>query len=159
MKRRIGVRSIPALLKVGLIWKRAAYLLTGLYGYLPARTWRLGAENETRRLHAECVAWLTQEQWKDPRDGFDYGSAVLSLALPPGLYLAGEGDRDLGYPADVQRFIGDCAHTGGRLMVVGKTHGNRHDYDHVSLVTHPDAQNDHFTAIVEFLSTHSHSPG
>lgn len=152
-KRVMTAQTRESFLKVKVFWNRVAFLLTSVAGYLPAKALGIAPENETRRSHAESIPWLTGKPWIDPHDNFDYGNAIKAIELPPGLYIAGEGDRDLGFPPDVQSFIEECQHQSGQLLRVGRKHGNLHDYNHVTIVAHPDAEKDHYPKIIEFMQS------
>ena len=39
-----------------------------------------------------------------------------------------------------------------RVHLLARRTGYRHDYDHVSLLTHPDAVHDHFPLVLEWLA-------
>ena len=70
--------------------------------------------------------------------------------LPPAWFLAAPRDPCLGHPDDVRRLAQEAA-PGSRVTVLGKANGNLQDYDHVSMLTHPDAERDHFPAVRGWL--------
>ena len=37
------------------------------------------------------------------------------------------------------------------FKVIGKKQGFLHDYDHINLLTHPDAPKDHFPFVLNFI--------
>lgn len=151
-KRRATVQTAEARLKIRLFWEALCYGLTALYGYLPARAWRIGADDETRRSHAASATWTRPDAaFLDPDDGFDYARALATFSLPPGLYLTGDGDLALGHRTDVEHFRQESLHRNSRLHRLGCARGHRHDYGHIDMLTHPDAVTDHFPLVLEFL--------
>jgi hypothetical protein len=38
-----------------------------------------------------------------------------------------------------------------KFYLAGKSNGNQHDYDHITLLTHPDAPKDHFNEVIEWM--------
>jgi predicted alpha/beta hydrolase len=148
-KRSVRVWNPQRLLRIDLIWHLAGSLAVRKYGYLPARRLGWGSDDESALSHAESRAWVKPSPWIDPRDSFDYGSAIRKLKLPPILSITGANDRSLGHPDDALRFIEEIG--SGLFRVIGKKQGNLHDYDHISLLTHPDAREDHFRMVLGWM--------
>jgi hypothetical protein len=68
------------------------------------------------------------------------------------LYLTGKNDRVLGHPTDVQLLMNETGiNQPKEFRIIGKNEGHLHDYDHISLLTHPDAVKDHFPFVLEWL--------
>jgi pimeloyl-ACP methyl ester carboxylesterase len=153
VKRRILVRNLARLVMIDLGWRGIHRLAAALVGYLPARRLGFGSDNETRRSHAQCRAWVRDGPWIDPADGFDYGSALRAVSLPRCLYLAAVRDRCLGNPNDVQAFIAESGAHHHHFRLLARANGNLHDYDHISMLTHPDAERDHFPLVSTWIST------
>jgi len=119
-KRRAEALTGEVRLKIRFFWERLAYLLTALYGYLPARRWRVGSDDETRLSHRSSARWTRPgSPFIDPEDGLDYGVALQTRSLPRGLYLIGANDQGLGHPDDVARFREECHHTQSRIYLLG----------------------------------------
>ncbi len=150
-KRRIGIFSLTKFLKVDLVWNHFSKLLVKKYGYLPAKKFNIGSDNESRRSHSETHHWVVAKKWLDWHDNFDYGKALQEKELPPALYLTGANDKELGNPADVRELMLETKSANAKMQVVGKKEGYLHDYDHINLLTHPDAPKDHFREIIEWL--------
>ncbi|MCM2678884.1 alpha/beta fold hydrolase [Echinimonas agarilytica] len=141
-------------LYVNLVWNRICPWLTKRYGFLPAQRFKLGMDNETTQSLLDNVKWVNGQPWKD-RDGFCYQSAARKTAWPATWFLAGKADHVLGNPADVKAFLKDsCNHT-AKFTLLSKKNGNRHDYDHTSLLVHPDAMADHLPEFAQWLSRHN----
>ena len=150
-KRTVRVRNLQRLLKVELVWNRFCPLACRLWGYLPARQMGIGSDSETVDSYRQSAQWVRSDRWVDGGDGFDYGTAVRRVALPPIWYLAAANDRALGHPDDVRRFMESAGEQQCRYTVLSRRNGNRHDYDHIDMLTHPDALVDHFPQVVAWL--------
>lgn len=153
-KRSIHVRNWSKFLQVDLFWNRLARLIIRVAGYLPARTLRIGIDNESDKSHAQCMHWARVAPWIDSDDAFDYAAAASSVSLPPTLYLAAADDPCLGHRDDVRRFRDESGRHRSRLHLLGRETGYLHDYDHASMLTHPDAVTDHFPLVAEWLAGH-----
>ena len=150
-KRRVAAVNRTRLARIDFIWGLLCSIAGLVCGYLPAKKMRIGSDNEPRMSHLGCVRWVYRKRWVDPVDGFDYGEAAKTASLPPVLYLAAVNDRCLGHPADVKRTMDESCQDNAAYRVLGKEYGNLHDYDHVSMLTHPDAVRDHFPIVLQWL--------
>lgn len=150
-KRRIKVFNLHRLYTVDFGWCFLAPIIAGFAGYLPAKKIGMGSDDETRNSLAQSIRWVTEENWIDD-DGFDYKQAIAQASLPPILYLAGARDYCLGNPKDVRDFMLESRADNAAFRVLSKANGNLHDYDHINILTHVDAQRDHFPMIVEWLN-------
>jgi len=152
-KRSIHVRNLTKFIQVDLFWNRLARLIIRAVGYLPARALRLGPDNESEKSHRQCVRWAQVSPWVDSDDGFDYGAAADGeVSLPPTLYLSAALDPCLGHREDVRRFRDESGRHRSRLHLLARETGYLHDYDHASVLTHPDAVTDHFPLVVQWMS-------
>ncbi len=150
-KRIIRARTWERTLKLDFFWHHVARALLKVHGYVPARAFGVGSDNETARSHQDIARWMEPGQWVDPADGYDYGKSVVSTRLPPMLFLTGSKDLSLGHPRDAQALIQELGQQQVELRVLGTAQGNLHDYGHVDLLTHPDAARDHFPEVARFL--------
>lgn len=153
-KRRVRVQNPSKWLYIDLIWKGLAPLARHLCGYLPARSLRWGSDDEYAASHAESVAWVRETAWRDPEDDFDYVAALAQGGLPPTLHLTGHRDRALGHPRDVARFVEDCGPHRHALRVLGRENGQRRDYGHLDMLTHPDAVEDVYPQALAWCQAH-----
>jgi predicted alpha/beta hydrolase len=153
-KRTIRVWNIQRILKVGLVWNGICPFACRLAGYLPARQLRIGSDSETAKSYRQSAAWVRDDAWIDSDDDFDYGAAVKTISLPPTWHIAAQNDRALGHPRDVRAFMESTGRQECRYTLLSRTNGNRHDYDHISMLTHPDAVSDHFPRVLEWLQQH-----
>jgi predicted alpha/beta hydrolase len=150
-KRVITVRGLKKRLQIDLVWNRLAPLLCRWYGYLPARQWRFGADNEPAQYLLDTIGWIRGEPFVDPADGFDYAAACQKVSWPASWHFAAVNDNLLGHPLDVQAFLAETGLNSGLYSLLGKAQGQKHDYDHISMLTHPKATKDHFSALESWL--------
>ncbi|WP_174875335.1 alpha/beta hydrolase family protein [Vogesella oryzae] len=151
-KRSVHVRNWRKRLEVDLMWNIVGRLLCRTLGYLPARRIGLGADDETDKSHRQSKQWAQVAPWVDSDDGFDYAAAARQHRLPPALYFAAQNDPCRGHPEDVRRFRDESGNHLSRLRLLARHKGHRHDYDHLSLLTHPDAPFDHFPLVLHWLA-------
>ncbi len=154
-KRSVQVKNLDRFLMIDLGWRWLFTLVVGVIGYLPADKLKIGSDNETVKSHNHSKQWVKAGPWIDPDDGFDYASAIKQIKLPPAWYIAAEGDRFLGHPQDVQRFIVEAGDQDYRYTVLSRKNGNLHDYGHINMLTHPDAALDHFPKVAAWLAKDS----
>lgn len=150
-KRSVSVQGPERWLKVDLVWNRLAPWLARRHGFFAARRYRVGADDEPLGYLEESIPWVKGEAWHDPRDGFDYHAAAGKVAWPPLWMIAAQADRVLGHPTDVQRFQQEMQ-ADGRFTLLGRGNGQRLDYDHINMLTAPQAQDDHFPELLSWLS-------
>jgi hypothetical protein len=129
-------------------------MIVSLKGFVDAKRFRIGPENETGKSRKQTYDWVIHEEWKG-EDGFDYAQALRSLRLPPLLFIAGKKDEVLGHQDDVQKLIEEIGSQPAEFYLAAKSNGNLHDYDHITMLTHPDAPDDHFQYVTQWLKQHS----
>lgn len=155
VKRSVRAQNREKWLKIDGFWLQAAFALIKLYGYLPARELKIGSDNESRKSHLQSVQWVRPSAWRDSDDGFDYAKVFnqteVQRRLPPSLWLAGKHDYSLGHPDDVKRFMQECACQDADYWLLAKSQGFAHDYGHINMLTHPDAEQDHFPRVLAWL--------
>ncbi|MFA0962217.1 alpha/beta fold hydrolase [Roseivirga sp. BDSF3-8] len=153
-KRQIKIFSWKKFFHVDILYTIGAALVKRWYGYLPARKMKFGSDNESSKLHRETRRWV-QGPWVDFDDGFDYTAAIRKVSLPPIMHIAAINDEYLGHPHDVRRLVEEVGPHPHEFMLLSRDNGNRHDYDHINMLTHPDAAHDHFPEVEEWLRRHS----
>ncbi|WP_372625691.1 alpha/beta fold hydrolase [Arsukibacterium sp.] len=150
-KRVISVRSLERKIKIDWVWNRFAPWLGKKYGYVPARQWRLGADNEPTAFLSDTINWIKGAPFADITDGFDYARAGQQTPWPPSWHFAAVNDTLLGHPADVQHFMQETGQQQSKYTLLGRAQGHLQDYDHISMLTHPSASEDHFKQINQWL--------
>jgi predicted alpha/beta hydrolase len=149
-KRVISVQGLERKLKIDLIWNTVGPWLSKKYGYFPARKWRFGADDEPEQFLQDTVHWIKGGAFTDLTDQFDYAGSSKTTVWPPVWHFAAQNDRLLGHPQDVQAFIAETAPQ-ARFTLLGKANGYKQDYDHISMLTHPAAESDHFAQLRDWL--------
>jgi pimeloyl-ACP methyl ester carboxylesterase len=149
-KRGVSVHNPERWLKVDLIWNRLAPWLARRRGFLAARTLKIGADDEPLRYLQETIPWVKCGPWQDPHDGFAYDEAAARVNWPPLWMISAKADKVLGHPTDVRRFSDEMGSV-TRHTRLGRDNGNRLDYDHINMLTAPQAQEDHFPQILDWL--------
>jgi pimeloyl-ACP methyl ester carboxylesterase len=150
-KRRISQVSFSKRIKIDWVWNRLAPWLCRRYGFLPAKQWRLGADNEPAQFLLDTVQWIQQLSFVDPTDQFDYAAAARHCAWPNSWFFAAVNDKVLGHPADVQLFMAETQQQDARFTMLGRAYGDTIDFDHISMLTHPAAKTGHFQRLSEWL--------
>jgi pimeloyl-ACP methyl ester carboxylesterase len=152
-KRMVTVKSLEKLFKVNIVWNNLAPKLARKDGFLDAKKHNIGSDNETKQSLADSVAWVKKSQWHDPHDGFDYFQAAKSIAWPPTWHLTGSKDKVLGHARDVNVFINEY-NPKAKFTLLSKSAGNMQNYDHINILTHPSAVEDHFPQLANWLKEH-----
>ena len=149
-KRVISIQSLERYLKINLIWNTIAPWLSKRCGYFPARKLRLGADDEPSQFLQDTVHWIKGEPFVDLSDNFNYVKVSQQLQWPPVLHFAAKNDRLLGHPNDVKAFIAETTHQ-ANFRLLATDNGSQHNYDHISMLTHPLAVTDHFIELRDWL--------
>ncbi len=150
-KRSIYRTSLRKRWTVDLLWNRIAPLLARKKGYIDAVKYKFGADNETLPFLQQSVQWVKQQPWQDPLDSFDYHQAAQKLPWPRTWHITGISDHLLGHQEDVKAFIEE-SNQAAEFSLLSKAAGNALDYDHIDILTHPHALDDHFPAVVDWLT-------
>jgi pimeloyl-ACP methyl ester carboxylesterase len=154
-KRVITANTLEVLFKIDLFWKYCAPVLMKMHGFLDAKRLRFGADNETQQSLNDSLAWMQPGKWQDQMDNFDYHKAANELTWPPTWHFTGIKDHALGHQQDVQLFIDECGNKDAKFSVLSLNAGNKLDYDHINILTHPHAVTDHFPKLSQWLKNHS----
>jgi pimeloyl-ACP methyl ester carboxylesterase len=152
-KRVISVQSIERKMKIDWLWNRFAPWLGRKYGYIPAKKWHFGADDEPTEFLLDTVNWINGAPFTDLTDGFDYAAASQQVNWPPSWHFAAINDRILGNPADVQQFIQETCQQQAKYTILGRQYGHLQDYNHISMLTSSSANNDHFVQISDWLAS------
>lgn len=153
-KRSITIGGFEKLLKVDLFYNRIAPILAKRKGFFDAIKYKFGADNETKQSLAHSIQWVNKGPWHDPLDGFDYQTAAGDIVWPPTWHITGINDSILGNQVDVKYFIEESKNSLARFSLLSKRNGNAIDYGHIDILTSPEARNDHFPVISDWLTQH-----
>jgi len=151
VKRRITIFSFQKLWIIDIMWRRVAKLFVMRYGYLPAKRFSFGSDSETKRAYYETDPWVKKNGKWIGLDGFDYIEKLKNINLPPILSITGENDTVVGHEKDCKLLLEEINAKNYEFKKLGKQFGNAEDYDHVSILTSKNAEEDHFKMIVNWL--------
>lgn len=153
-KRRISIFSVKKLLLANGVYGFLFPVIGKLKGFVDVKMLLSRSDNESVKTNRQTWDWVRKKDWIE-EDGFNYRQALNKVMLPPVYYLAGAADDVLGHPKDVQALIKETGiHQMSRFSLLSKQHGNLHNYDHISLLTHPDAVRDHFQEVLTWMKQH-----
>lgn len=146
-KRRIRVQNPEKWFKIDLIWALAAPAIARGKGFFPARSLKIGADDESPSLLRDTLEWIRNDQWTDAGDGFDYTAAIPTVQWPRMKYATGIRDVALAQVSDVMDFMKECGHPDAPLSVVGKRNGYSFDAGHVDILVDLRAEKQFFPEI------------
>jgi predicted alpha/beta hydrolase len=133
------------------VWDGMCRLLVHCCGYLSGKWIKFSDDCETKKSYIQTARWLIGEPWIDDDDGFDYLAALREVEQPPILYLCGTKDAVLGAASDIEKFRLECGASNTEQKLIGRRSGFRRDYGHLDILIHPQAPNDHFPEVLEWL--------
>ncbi|MGB1248876.1 MAG: alpha/beta fold hydrolase [Chitinophagales bacterium] len=151
-KRRLTIRNWEYFTQLIINWHLLGNFFMWVYGFLPAKRFGFGAENEPRVHFYQINKWLGKKsKWIDNVDDYDYGDALQKCNLPPCLFLAGKKDTLLGHPQDVKLLMSETHNDKNEYWLLAKEKGFAQDYGHIDMLTHRNAKEDHFMKVVEWM--------
>lgn len=152
-KRTIRSWNWQRFVELEIFWNRLLLATSKWKGYLPAKEFKIGSDDETYLTQKHSINWIRENRWIDPVDKFDYGEAIKDLDLPPLLSFAGLNDAYLGNPKDCMRFVNETYGNKekAQFVLLSRENGHSLDYDHVNMLTAPEAEGDHFLLMVEWM--------
>lgn len=120
------------------IKKRAALVpfvgLSRVYGYFPARRFKLGSEDEARAYVEQFAQWARTGRWGSA-DGIRDYLAGLGAVTQPVLAISGAGDTLLCPPRDCRAFHARLKNAPVTYWEVSRSSRFGYDANHMSLVT------------------------
>ncbi|PTB97870.1 hypothetical protein C9994_00650 [Marivirga lumbricoides] len=154
-KRDVKVQNIYRWFNIDLLWNKMGTYLVHKHGYLPATKYNIGSDNEAKHFYLQVNNWVYSDEWIDSFDGFNYAEALQKQKIAPTLHLTGAKDTHSGHPKDVKRLMVEIGNQEDHhFQVIGKKYGYKHNYNHINLLTHPDAPIDHFQEVLQWLKKH-----
>jgi predicted alpha/beta hydrolase len=151
-KRKIYVQHLKRWFMVDLMWTGLGSIATKLKGYLPAKKLGMGADNEPGKFFFQCNKWVYSNDWIDPVDAFNYKEAFKKSGFPPVFSVTGMADHSLGNTYCVKKMIAEIGPANFIHHDLGKSNGNKNNYGHIDILTHPDCATDHFPSVVNWLT-------
>lgn len=153
-KRRLTVANLKKVWRVDIMWGLMAKLGAARMGYVPAKEYKAGSDNETKKSHTQSRNWVYSKKWLDWDDKFDYAAALKKVKLPPTLYITGKKDDLICHPKDIKLLMSETGNQNHWMKVMGKETGHKHDYGHNDILTHPDAPEDVYPVALQFMKEH-----
>ena len=151
-KRVVTANTFEAYFKMAFMWRYIAPIVAKKNGYFDAKKYRFGSDSETKQSLKESITWVIPgNKWHDLVDGFNYHTAAQNVTWPPTWHLTGVCDYALGHQQDVKLFIDECNNHNAKFTVLSKKAGDKVNYDHINILTHPQAVNDHFPKLALWL--------
>ena len=117
----------------------------------PAKLLKLGSSDESPDWYRCYAKWMSENQWLDPEDNFDYGSALAAHPVPPTLHFAAKADTVFADIEDIRFFINELGTHDARILVLGDIAETKKQYNHLSMLIHPAAISDVFSSLNEWL--------
>lgn len=154
-KRSLFNNHPKKLLQANIIWYFMAPILAKKHGYLNAKGYKWGSDNESQKSHYQSMQWAKKKPWVDSDDGFDYAKVLAKIQVPPTLHIAAVNDKALAQPIDIKKFIAESGPGKQTLKIYGKRYGHGVDYDHINMLTHPQARDEQFKDVVNWFNEHS----
>lgn len=125
-----------------------------LAGLLPGSANPLFGAGLDSQLRREVLAWQQQADWKDPKDGFNYRAALQLKGMPSALYLSVASNGVRASVQDTRLWVQELGRHDARIIQVSKRSGNLRNYGYNSLLSRPEACEDHFLQILTWLQEH-----
>ncbi|WP_298774905.1 alpha/beta fold hydrolase [uncultured Shewanella sp.] len=153
-KRKVNVNSLRKWLVITFGWGYLARFIAWRKGYFPAEKWRVGMDSESQTSLKQSIQWVNGD-WIDTDDGFDYAKAAQKTQWPKTWFIAGQGDKVLGHPADVESMIKECQFQEPHYTLLAKKEGFKHDYDHAGMLIHQDIAKEFFPSVSDWYQQFS----
>lgn len=134
-----------------LIRDKVMPMLGSVRGDVPMQWLPEATQPELLSWYKTFLEW-SRGEWKDPVDGFNYGSTLRTLALPPALYFAARSHGYSSHTGDVREFMRELGTHNARMMVLAKRDGNLRNYNSMTMIQHDDAWVDHFPVVLDWLN-------
>jgi len=150
-RRKLQAKKRIANAVVNAFCHPLAAKLVNWYGAFPAAQLRLGSADENTQWFDVYTDWISNDNWCDAEDGFDYQAALKANPIPPTLHFATAADSLYSGAADVRAFINELGCHDARMIVANTIGNTKRKYDHLSLLLDPAAVNDVFKDATDWL--------
>ena len=151
-KRRVSVLTFRRIIYIDIMWNIVGTVLGNIKGYVPFVKMKAGSDDEPLQFYKEMNNWVYTRKWKDKKDNFNYKATLQEQDLPPILYFTGEKDHTLGNKKDVKLLMKEVnSSNNSQFKLLSKKNNNLVDYDHINILTHPKAEEDHFIEALEWI--------
>jgi hypothetical protein len=144
---------------IAIGWNIICKILVYIYGYLPAKKFSIGSDDETKSSLYDCCEWLKLKNlnlWIDSgNDNYDYLYHWNQIYQRPHVWhISGRNDKVLGHSIDVKNWAKLTEQT-QKYSELSIDNGYTEDYDHIGLLTSKNAIHDHFPDIYTWIQDHN----
>lgn len=151
-KRRVSILTLRRVFYIDIMWSFLGTAIGTIKGFVPFKKMKAGSDDEPLRFYKDMNHWVYSRSWKDKKDNFDYKSKLQAMDLPPSLYLTGIKDHTLGNIKDVKLLMEETKAFGNsKVKLLSKANNNLVDYDHINILIHPKAEQDHFLEALSWI--------
>lgn len=154
-KRHISVRNWTYYWMIYGVWRLIFPFIIRRKGYVEAVKYKMGGDNESAKVFFETDQWVREKEWHHWVTGEDLSALLNKKNLPPTLYFAGQNDKVLGHPIDVQLLADETGEQHRHTHLLSRENGHLLDYGHIDMMTHPKAKEDHFPMALKWMQTGS----
>jgi hypothetical protein len=116
---------------------------------------------ESEQVVSELCQWHQDIHWIDPIDGFNYRLAIADKGLPSSLYFSLDdtlwGEKLWGSINDTRLWVQELGSHDAQMFSLSRANGNLRNYSYTSILTHPDACDDHFIQLQQWLESRKNS--
>ena len=131
-------------------YSAAIYASTALLGHFPARTLKMGPDNEAPQAMRDCCRLVDWAKMKPPKSNADSFWKGFDTIEQPILAFGSVGDTV--DPAEgCRELIAPMASEKKHFVMLGKRHGHRQDYDHVGMLVSKDAAQEVWPMVAQWL--------
>jgi predicted alpha/beta hydrolase len=151
-KRRVSVLTFRRIFYIDIMWSALGTVLGHINGFVPFKKMKAGSDDEPLQFYKEMNHWVYSRKWKDKKDGFNYQKELQKIESPPTLYFTGIKDHTLGNQKDVKLLMNEAnSLNNSHFKLLTKSNNNLVDYDHINILTHPKAEQDHFIEALNWI--------
>lgn len=150
-RRSVAISGVSHSGMSKLLREKVLPLVASVRGDVPMQWLPEATQPEVVSWYKTFLDWSVGE-WRDPVDGFNYGSTLRTISLPPGLYFAARSQGYSSNTGDIREFMRELGTHNARMMVLAKRDGNLRNYNSMTMIQHDDAWVDHFPVVLDWLN-------
>ena len=151
-RRKLRVFNFKRIWQIDFIWGFMGRLGILTTGYVPAKEYKAGSDNETKKSFLESRKWIRTKKWLDWYDNFNYSEALFKKEIPASMYITGENDFIICHPKDMQLLMEEVGmQQNFHAKTIGKSTGYKNNYGHIDILTHQDAPTEVYPFVLDFI--------